>query len=444
VVDISRALELTVKTMDKQGLDADVLIIGGGPAGSTLGCLLALGDHKAIVVERTAHPREHVGELLTPSINAVLHRIGLLSRVDAAGFMRRNGVGWTTPGARLLKISVADHPPPRALRRYGFSVERDAFDALLLQHARELGVQVLERTAARRVLFQNGCAVGVEVLQPDGAVRRLTARFIVDASGRRSLLGTQLQLVRRNSPPHQCAFYAWFRDVEPSLNGRNDYAYLHLLGNRRKWGWQIPLRDNVTSVGIVAPCDQLRVANEGKDAYFARDIDHNRIFKQAMASARRVSPWRMVGDYSYCLQRLHGSGWLLVGDAAGFIDPIFSSGVDIAMYSSVFAYESMLPLLLLGRWDSDEEEYAMSKYEHRLRQGMAVWAHAVELFYGSPRRLRQLANQPGAVAAICRFLQGNPYELQNELIIQQLFDCIGQQKRGRDLISLTRMREIGR
>jgi FADH2 O2-dependent halogenase len=394
--------------------------------------LLALGDHKAIVVERTVHPREHVGELLTPSINTVLHRIGLLPLVDAAGFMRRNGIGWTTPGGHLLKIPVADYPPPRALRRYGFSVERDAFDALLLQHARELGVQVLEHTTVSSVLFQEDRAVGVEVLQSGGRTKRLTGRFIVDASGRRSLLGKQLGLVHRDTLLRQCAFYAWFRDVEPCMNSGDNYAYLHRLDHYRNWGWQIPLRDNVTSIGIVASCDHLQAEPKGQDAYFARSISPNSIFEHAMANARRISPWRVMGDYSYRVQRLYGSGWLLVGDASGFIDPIFSSGVDIAMYSSVFAYESMLPLLLLGQWNSSDEEFVMSKYEYRLRRGMAVWARAVELFYNSPRRLCWLANQPMAIAAICRFLQGNPYELQNEIIIQQLFDCVGHKKCGRE------------
>jgi 1H-pyrrole-2-carbonyl-[peptidyl-carrier protein] chlorinase len=414
--------------MAKLTLDADVLIIGGGPAGSTLGCLLALGNHKAIIIERTPHPREHVGELLTPSINAVLHRIGLLQRVDNAGFKRRNGIGWTTPGAPLLKIPVADYPPPRALRRYGFSVERDAFDSLLLQQARDLGVQILERTTARRVLFEKGRAVALEILEPGGKVSTLTGRFIVDATGRRSLLGNQLGLVCRDPILRQCAFYAWFRNVEPHVSNGDDYAYLHRLGHRRKWGWQIPLRDNVTSVGVVAPCDQVQAANARHDAYFPRCIDHNHIFARAMASARRISPWRVVGDYSYRVQRLYGAGWLLVGDASGFIDPIFSSGVDIAMYSSVFAYESMLPLLLLGEWTRRDEEFAMSKYENRVRQGLGVWAHAVDLFYKSPRSLRQLTHHPTALPAICRFLQGNPYELQNELIVKQLFDYMNQTK----------------
>jgi len=430
-----RAFGWTINTMAKHPYDADVLIIGGGPAGSTLGCLLALGDHKAIIVERSASPREHVGELLTPSINAVLHRIGMLPRVESAGFRRRDGVAWTMPRAPILKIPVADHPPPRALRRYGFSVERDAFDALLLQHACELGVQVLERTAARRVIFQNGRAIGIETLRPNGSVTRLTARFIVDATGRRSLLGRQLRLMRPDPLLRQCALYAWFHDVEPSFDAGSDYAYLHLLRHRRMWGWQIPLRDNMTSIGLVAPCDHLKATKDAPDLYFARDIDCNRIFARAMASARRISPWRTVGDYSYSLQRLYGSGWLLIGDASGFIDPIFSSGVDIAMHSSVFAYESMLPLLLLGDWNDVDEEFAMSKYERRLRQGMALWERAVKLFYAFPSRLRRLAQKRDVIPAICRFLQGNPYALQNELIIEQLFNWIEPHKHGVNLKS---------
>jgi flavin-dependent dehydrogenase len=123
---------------------------------------------------------------------------------------------------------------------------------------------------------------------------------------------------------------------------------------------------------------------------------------------------------------LYGSGWLLIGDASGFVDPIFSSGVDIAMYSAVFAYESILPLLLLGCWSDADEQFALSKYEERVRRGVEVWTRSVELFYGFIRRLRRLAHEQWALPAICRFLQGNPYEMQNQLIVDQLFDWVIQ------------------
>lgn len=417
--------------MKRHELDSDVLIIGGGPAGSVLACLLSMGDRRAILVEQARHPREHVGELLTPSVNAVLHRIGLLSRVDLAGFVQREGVGWTAPRAparRILTIPVADHPPARALRRYGFNVERGAFDALLLQRARELGVQLLERTTVHRVLFEQNRAIGVEVRQPDGALRVVTGRFVVDASGRRCLLGTQLGLVEHNAVHRQCAMYAWFGGVQSIPSDGTGYAFVHLLRHQRAWGWQIPLRNGVTSVGIVVPCDQLRARTANRDVLFAGMIEQNRTFERVMTGTERISPWRVVGDYGYRLQRLSGCGWLLLGDAAGFIDPIFSSGVDIAMYSAVFAYEAILPLFLLGSWNDADEEFALSRYEIRVRRGMAVWAHGVELFYEFPRQLRRLANERSFIPAICRFLQGNPYEVQNELIVQGLFDRVTQKR----------------
>lgn len=414
--------------MERYLTDADVLIIGGGPAGSTLGCLLAMGDRSAILIERSVHPREHVGELLTPSVNAVLHRIGLLPKVDTAGFVNRDGLGWTAPGApngRILTIPVSDYPAPRALRRYGFNVERDVFDAMLLEHARQLGVEVLERTTARRVVFEDDRALGVEIEQLDGGTRTLRGRFVVDATGRRTLLGSQVRLVEHDVMRRQCAMYARFQGVhlvQPALSG---YAYLHVL-NDLAWGWQIPLRNNVTSIGIVGPCGQFRRANTSSDMFFEGMIADNWIIKHAMGTSYRISPWIVVSDYSYRLRQLYGSGWLLIGDASGFVDPIFSSGVDIAMYSAVFAYESILPLLLLGCWSDADEGFALSKYEERLRQGVQVWTRAVELFYECGPRLGRLAHEQWVLPAICRFLQGNPYEVQNELIVNHLFDWVCQ------------------
>src|SRR5688500_15470191 len=128
----------------EQGYDADVIIVGGGPSGATLGCLLAQGGHRALIIERQVHPREHIGEALTPSVNKILHRIGLLARMDEAGFVRRMAIHCTwpqTPERPFLSIPVAEHPPPRALRTYGYNVERDSFDTMLINHARATGVK---------------------------------------------------------------------------------------------------------------------------------------------------------------------------------------------------------------------------------------------------------------------------------------------------------------
>lgn len=418
--------------MNNRSFNADVIIIGGGPAGSTLGCLVVNGGHRAIIVERTAHPREHVGELLTPSVNAVLHRIDLLSCVDAAGFVRREGVGWTMPLApvgQVLTIPVAQHPPPRALRRYGFNVEREIFDALLLGHACRCGVQVLEGATAQRVVFEHGRAKGLEVRQPDGRKLLLTAPFVVDASGRSCLLGRQLNLLERSSGSRRCAIYAWFRDVAQDAAADETYALVHGLDQNSSWGWQIPLREGVSSIGCVGPCQDFQHAAKDPDTMFRHAIRRNRTLVHAMAPARQVRDWRIVGDYGYRVRQLFGRGWLLLGDASGFIDPIFSSGVDIAMYSAVFAYESILPLLLLGHWTDTDEQFALSSYENRLRRGTAIWAQGVELFYRVQSRLCRVAREQEAIPLICRFLQGNPYEVQNQMLFKQLLENFVQHER---------------
>jgi 1H-pyrrole-2-carbonyl-[peptidyl-carrier protein] chlorinase len=413
--------------------DTEVIIIGGGPAGATLGCLIATGHHTALIIERAAHPREHVGELLTPSVNTILHRIGLLEQMDATGFVRRESVSWTMPrqkGVHPLTIPVAQYPPPRALRRYGYNVERDCFDALLLERARACGAEVLERTAVRRVLFAHDRAVGVEVQDEIGRTRAITGSFVIDASGRRCLLGTQLKLVHRRPELKQCALYTWFRDVEPLSPGEYGHTVLHLLDHHHAWGWQIPLRGGLTSIGAVAECARFQGMAEDKDAFFMRLIAKSHALSQTLAAAQRVRPWRTVSDYSYRLCRLSGKGWALVGDAAGFIDPIFSSGADIAMHAAVFAYESLLPLFLLGQWSDADEQFARLTYEDRLRQGMDVWAHAVDMFYHSNRDVRWLARQAQNLPAMARFLQGNPYALQNQIIFQGMLRAIAEHGRG--------------
>lgn len=403
----------------------EVVIIGAGPAGATLACLLAASGHPVALVESIETPGDRVGELLTPSVNAILHRIGLLDAVDAR-FAGRDGLSWTgprTPAGRLFAIPVGDHPPPRALRPYGFNVERRLFDAMLQQQARHLGAHVEHGTARNVVFNDDGRATAVEVCRSNGNVNSLAGRFIVDASGRRCLLGTQLNLVRRQSVRRQCAVYTWFRDVDP-VGAPETYAVLHTLRPGREWAWQIPLREDVTSIGVVLPCDRLCGSHRSRDETVWEIVQQHAALSKALSGASRLAPWHATGDYAYTLERRWGSGWLAIGDACGFIDPIFASGVDIAMHSAVFAYEAMLPLLMLGAWTEADETYALSKYEERVRHGMAIWARAVELFYREPFALGRLARDPSYLFEVCRFLQGNPYEMQNALIATRLFDRV--------------------
>jgi 1H-pyrrole-2-carbonyl-[peptidyl-carrier protein] chlorinase len=409
-----------------RGTPVDVVIVGGGPAGSTLGFLLARAGYQVVLLERDQHPRDHVGELILPSVNMILQRVGLLEDIDRAGFVRREGLAWTGPclgEGDLTAIRAADYPPPRALRRYGYNVERSAFDHLLLQNAQRAGVRV-ERGVGRAVIFAAGRAVGVHVYGPDGP-RRQPARFVVDASGRRCLLGSQLGYKVRDQMQRQCAVYSWFRGASYGPPDGAHYAVLHKLRRDRAWAWQIPLRNGLSSVGLVVDRREFPRSAHELDAFYRQVLTDNPTVVSFLGAAERARTWTVEGDYSYRLKRLTGHGWLMVGDAAGFIDPVFASGVDIAMHSAFFAYQALLPLFRLGEWSDDDEAFQLHRYEERVARGLAVWRRMVGLFYERPAVVAAIAGQPHRHPAIARLLQGNPYDIQNLEIANTVFSAIG-------------------
>jgi FADH2 O2-dependent halogenase len=404
----------------------EVLIIGGGPAGSTLGFLLARAGYQVMLIEREPHPRDHVGELILPSVNMILHRIELLEDVEAAGFPHREGLAWTGPclgnGVRGA-ICAADFPPPRALRRYGYNVERSAFDHILLTNAQRVGVRLVHGLA-RDVVFENGRAVGVRVVHDRHREELLPATFVVDASGRRCLLGSQLGYKVKSESNRQCAVYSWFRGAEYGPADGAMYAIVHHLQRERAWAWQIPLRNEVSSVGLVVDAKMFPRVPEEFDAWYRQVLAENPTVVPFLAGAERMREWIVEADYSYRLQRIIGPGWLLVGDAAGFIDPVFASGVDIAMHSAFFAYQALVPLLRLGRWNDDDEAFQLHRYEERLERGLTVWRRMVQLFYKRPEALATAASEPARHPALARLLQGNPYEVQNIDIAEAVFRAL--------------------
>ncbi len=193
--------------------DADVIIIGGGPSGSTLGTLLGMKGYSSVILERDIHPRHHVGESLTPSTNLILDRLGVLPKMEEAGFVHKPGAAWTAPRSRVgnfVSVGLAEFPLAGNPQPYSYNVERDAFDALLLRHAAENGAKVLQGVRAREVLFDGDRAVGVRVQILDGHAFDLRGRVIVDASGRDTFLAGKLGIKRKNAKHNSAALYGHF------------------------------------------------------------------------------------------------------------------------------------------------------------------------------------------------------------------------------------------
>lgn len=394
--------------MIRTGPELDVVVIGGGPAGSVLGSLLSQAGRSCLVLERDVHPRDHVGESLTPSLNPIFKRIGFLEKIEEAGFVHKRGACWTaprSPAGKFIALSLGEFPPPGATQLHTYNVERDVFDAMLLHHAHESGARVLQGATVQRVLFEHGRAVGVSVRVGDGSSQQIRARLVVDASGRRAVLANQLGLKRKDPAFEQFAMYSWFKGVAPNPPGYEGYLFLHFLDLNKAWAWQIPLRDGVCSVGIVTGRDDFRRgAGDTGEEFFSALIERNRTLARNMRSAERVKPWWMEGDYSYKVDRLTGDGWLLVGDALRFVDPTFSTGVDIAAYSALYAYEAIEQAL-----GGAAEREVLEAYARRVSDGVEAWYDLISLFYKLQNMFTLFAVKPAFRENIIRILQGNLY-----------------------------------
>jgi 1H-pyrrole-2-carbonyl-[peptidyl-carrier protein] chlorinase len=389
--------------------DFDVIVIGGGPAGSTVASLLAMEGHRTLVLEKDIHPRDHVGESLTPSTNPVFARMGFLEKIEDAGFVHKPGACWTSPrGAigKFVSLRLGEFPPPGATQFYTYNVERDIFDTLLLRHAHEKGAKVLQGVRATRVLFDGERAVGVTAEVGEGWERDLTCRFVVDATGRRALIPTQLKLKRKDQAFNQFCIYSWFRGVQPNPPGYEGMLFLHFLDLPNSWAWNITLRDGVNSIGVVTDKRDFQKSGRSSGEFFDSLIALNRNLEWSMRDSVQIRPWWIEADYSYDVERIAGPGWLLVGDAVRFVDPVFSTGVDVAMYSANYAFEAIHAVLA----DEEDEEIACKEYERRLGDGVQAWYDLIAMFYRLRNIFTSYAVRKRFREKVVRILQGNLYQ----------------------------------
>jgi flavin-dependent dehydrogenase len=314
---------------DSSTPDADVIVVGGGPAGSTIATLLARRGRRVLLFEKARHPRFHIGESLLPANVPLLEALGVRERIDAIG-LPKWGVEFVSsehPRPALIEFADAwDKSQPMA-----WQVRRADFDEILLRNAEAAGARVLERTAVTGASF-DAAGVNVETRSEHGP-RRWRARYLVDASGREALLATQLGLKQRDRRHNSAALFAHFRGAR-RLSGRLE-GNISIFWFRHGWFWFIPLADGTTSVGAVCWPEYLK-SRQVPLAQFLHDT-----IAMVPALANRLEGASLVddkvwatGNYSYGARRCTGDRHLLIGDAHGFIDPVFSSGVYLAMVSA--------------------------------------------------------------------------------------------------------------
>ncbi|MDX2171087.1 MAG: NAD(P)/FAD-dependent oxidoreductase [Deltaproteobacteria bacterium] len=351
---------------------ADAIVIGGGPAGSVTAGFLAQVGRRVVLFERERFPRYHIGESLLSATLPILEALGVLPAIDAAGFVRKPG-GTFIWGADAQPWSFYFRDDPGG-RPHAFHVRRAEFDHLLLTHAASLGAEVREAHRVETV-ESDGAMNRVVAVDGDGRSVVVSAPWVIDASGQQALLGRRDQLRQFDPFFKNLAVFGYFDGAE-ALNGACAGNILSAAFGDG-WFWFIPLHDGTTSVGAVVDAKRFAGAAAGDAATLYRQlVDACAPIRQRVAGARLVSPIRVIRDYSYCSTRFHGPGYLLAGDAACFIDPVFSTGVHLACLSGYLAARSVAALL-----DGAAPESALGDYDRRYRAAFERYLRFLVFFY---------------------------------------------------------------
>ncbi len=341
----------------------DVVVIGGGPGGSTAATLIAQQGYRVAIFERDHFPRFHIGESLIPQTYWVLKRLNMLDKMKGSHFVKKYSVQFVTDKGRLSEpFYFWDHKPHECSQTW--QVRRSEFDHMLLTNAREHGVEVFEGARIQQVLFDGERATGVRVqLSEDAPTQDVSAKVVVDASGQQSIIMGQLGLREWDPLLKKSALWTYWKGAYRDV-GRDEGATLVIQTQAKNgWFWYIPLHDDIVSVGVVAAHDYLfknRGTTDFETIYF-QEVDRCPGVKPRIANATRCDIFRAQKEYSYHARRAAGDGWVLVGDAFGFLDPLYSSGVLLALVSGQMAADAVtegiaqgdLSAAQLGKWQPE-------------------------------------------------------------------------------------------
>lgn len=351
----------------------DVIVMGGGPAGSSAATRLAQRGRRVLLLEKEQFPRFHIGESLLPCSMPLIEQLGAMPRLKAANFLPKYAAEFVTAdGSLRRRYAFAEGLVPNAPSAY--EVDRSEFDKLLLENATDAGVEV--RQGYQVIRFEISLRDGVEVAAraEDGSEHTFRAEMLIDATGQSSLLAGRLGLREMDQELKNFAVFSHFEGAgRHSGDEEGDISVVLVPGG---WWWVIPLRNNRTSVGMVGPSKNLR-GQKPDQAFFEAKIAETPFLRDRLANATRVAPVRSVSDYSYVSRQVAGDRFVLVGDAAAFIDPVFSTGVYLGMvgaFRAAVAVDDALRARKFGR-----SQFAA--YERATLKSVATYRRFVKGFY---------------------------------------------------------------
>jgi flavin-dependent dehydrogenase len=380
----------------------DVAVIGGGPAGTTVATLLAQKGYRCLVVDSSTFPRYHIGESLVPHTYGTLDRLGLLSSLRESQFPVKHSV-------RFVSVSGKEAAPfyfsdtiegPRATT---WQVGRSEFDQLCLDNARDAGVEVRSATKVSKVLFEGDRAVGLRICGPEGDQEDIATNVVVDASGRSTIIGRQLGLRSDIAELNKASIWTYYQGGHRGDGIDAGETTVFMLPGRG-WFWYIPLQDDMVSVGVVASPEYLFRESQHYQDVFPREVENCSPLKNWLSGAKQVHPLRGIRRLAYLNRQVAGNGWVMVGDAAGFLDPIYSSGIFLALASGELAADCIHQAL-------DEHDVSaprLGAFVPQLWEGIEVIYRLVQAFYDPAFSFHEFARRfPSQRAALINCLVGD-------------------------------------
>jgi FADH2 O2-dependent halogenase len=418
------------------GFDFDVGIIGGGPAGSSMAAYLAKAGVDCVVFERELFPRPHVGESLVPSSTRVFRDLDFLPVMEANKFPHKYGAVWTaSSSARQYEhqwegLAAGDYADLQFRERaqegvdmdYTYHVDRGKFDQLLLQHADGLGAKVYEGVRVNGAAFDDD---GVDVKYGhNGGESSVRVRMVVDASGRNTLIGNQMGWKVADPVFDQYALHTWFENYDRRVVAQSpdklDYIYVHFLPITNSWVWQIPITDTITSIGVVTQKKHFLGNRGSREQFFHECVASRPEFLDALAGATQLRPLKAEGDYSYSMTKIVDDRLMLVGDAGRFVDPIFSTGVSIAMNSSRFAHRDVLTALETG----DFRASSFRPFETTIRRGTRNWHEFITVYYRLNVLFTAFVSDPRYRVDVLKLLQGDVYDEEAPAVLTRMKEIV--------------------
>jgi len=355
----------------------DVLVLGGGPCGSAASSMAAKAGFSVTLLEREKFPRHHIGESLLPASIPLLEALGAADEISKAGFLPKFGATMVWGIDKSPWTWRFDETNSENISSY--QVSRAEFDNILLNNSRTLGVDVREESQVTDIDLEHDLVTKVNFLDKTGKKQSIKATFIIDASGQSALLSRRLGNRKWDPNFQNLAAYNYFSGGEKLSSPNENNIFIESYQNG--WMWNIPLKDNITSVGTVVDANSWKGHVKDSDSFLSSQIDSTHYSKEMLSHARPMGNTRIVKDWSYRANNMTGTNWVMAGDAACFIDPLFSSGVHLALMSGVLASAVAVTTLR----NPVMAKPAASEYERIFLEEYSHFRELARLFYSSNR-----------------------------------------------------------